>query len=138
MNVYKEALKANIRFSTARGLVALSDLFSLPLKATNRNAISLDGLYSELMQIKSSYNNNSYLGSVDDKALVEVDLKLALLKDVMDTKIAELNTASTKADLEAKRKALLAEMATRVQAAPAKLTDEQLAAALADVDKELT
>ncbi len=137
MNVYKKALQANITFSTVRGTLTLADLFSLPLKATNRKAISLDGLYAELMGIKTSFNTNSYLGSVDNTALVEVDLKLELLRDVMDTKMAELATANTRAWSEVNRKALLAEKATRKALRVTKLTDEELASELAALNKEL-
>jgi hypothetical protein len=143
MNIYKEAIQRNVTFETLRGVVLLSHLFALPLKATMAKAtvtkaISLDGLYSGLMQEKATFNTTSYLGSVDNKAITLIDLKLALLKDVMDTKIAELNVASTRADLEQERKSLLAEKANRLAAAPAKLSKDELEAKLAALDKELT
>jgi hypothetical protein len=138
MNVYKEAIQRKVTFDTKRGVVILVNLFTLPLKATNTNTITLDGMYSELMQEKATFNTTSYLGSVDNKDITLIDLKLALLKDVMDTKIAELNVASTRADLEQERKALLAEQANRLAAAPSKLSQDELTAKLAALDEELT
>lgn len=140
MNVYKEAAKLKLVFQTNRGMLTVAGLFDLPLSADLRSKpdlVTLDGLYSELMADKQGFNANSYLGNTNNKELAVVDIKLALLKDVMDTKMAELSEANSKAKLATKRKALLTEMATRVAAAPTKLTDEQLTAALAEVEAEL-
>ena len=137
MNVYKKALQANIVFASVKGAVSLASLFNLPLVSTGQQKVSLDGLYSDLAAQKAAFNTNSYLGSTENVELVELDLKLAILRDVMDTKLEARKALMARADVNAKRKALVAEQASRVAAAPSKLTDAELEAELAKLDQEI-
>lgn len=138
MNIYKKAAQLKAIFQTNRGGVTVGGLFDLPLTTTKPGGVSLDGLYSELVAEKTEFNHNSYLGPAANSAeMAMITLKIELLKDVMDTKIAAKEVAAKKADLAAKRKALLIETSTRIANAPAKMTDAEIAAELAKIEAEL-
>lgn len=135
MNVYKEALKAGVTFQTNKGTVELTDLFSLPL--TSQRGISLDSLYSGVVTSREKLNTNSYIQGVNNAELALCDLELELLKDVMDTKIAEAEQRKAAQDAKSELNALLAEKANRIASAPAKLADDVLESRIAELTKQL-
>lgn len=135
MNVYREALKAGVTFQTNKGTVGLTDLFSLPL--TSQRGISLDSLYSDTITNREKLNTNSYIQGVNNAELALCNLKLELLKDVMDTKIAESEQRKAAQDAKSELSALLAEKANRIASAPAKLADDALEKRIAELTKQL-
>jgi hypothetical protein len=133
MNIYKEAVKQNITFTCGRGVLSLPNLFNLAV-VDSGSRVSLDSIYAGLMEEKEGMNTRSYVGTTDNAKLATVELKLAILKDIMDDKLAAADAAKTAAAKAKRRQALLAEQAKRIADAPAKLSDAELAEALAETE----
>lgn len=131
-NIYKQALESNIIFTVERGAVSLQSLFSLPLQA-REGRVSLDGMYSDLQAEKAAMSNNSYLGNANNSKLAEINLKLEILKDIMDDKLAAAKAADQNAAKQKELESLLAEKASRLAEAPKKLSDEDLDSRLKDL-----
>jgi len=84
-NMYKTAARKGLKFATNRGNLALEDLFDLPMT-------ELDRLYRELAPKVSAQD----VGLLRQRTDSDDEIKLALIKDVFETKQAEADAASTR------------------------------------------
>lgn len=103
-SLFIEASRRAIRFTSSKGLLAVEDLWNLPLQALDNIAVSLDE------QIQKA-GKKSFLAKRAASTL-ELDLAFEVVKHILETRVAEDEAKKDKANKEAKRaqlKALLEE-----------------------------
>ena len=105
--MYKEALKMKLRFATSRGNLSVEDLFSLSLQDLDKIAVALD-------EEVSKSPKKSFISAVTPETKV-TELKFNIVKDVINTKLAEKQAKEESKEKQAK-KAQLMEMLARKQA----------------------
>ncbi len=102
-DIYKTAAQAGIRFTTGRGEYTTEDLFSLSLKDLDSMAVNVN------RQLKNG-DGETFLENPDPKKRKETavnQLRLDILKDVIQTKQEENRVKTEKAKAAAQRNFLL-------------------------------
>jgi hypothetical protein len=128
MNKIEKATRIKLRFDTARGLLPVEDLFSLPL---DKGAVSLDSLHSRIKQKIKSSNEDSYLNTRSREQDLD-DLRILILEDIMDERIAEAKAKIEQIAKTQRRNYLESLIAEKDVAADKNMTRKQL---LAELDK---
>jgi hypothetical protein len=106
MNIFEQATRAKIRFSTPVGMLSVEDLWDLPLTSTRARA-NLDDVARLLDAELKSTSSVSFVNDVS-----EVNAKTKLMFDVVihviNTKIAEAKAAKSAADVREKKQKIMA------------------------------
>lgn len=106
MNIFEQATRAKIRFSTPVGMLSVEDLWDLPLTSTRARA-NLDDVARLLdAELKST----SSVSFVNDVSEVNAKTKLAfdVVIHVINTKITEAKAAKSAADVREKKQKIMA------------------------------
>ena len=106
MNIFEQATRAKIRFSTPVGMLSVEDLWDLPLTSTRARA-NLDDVARLLDAELKSTSSVSFVNDVS-----EVNAKTKLMFDVVihviNTKIDEAKAAKSAADVREKKQKIMA------------------------------
>ena len=89
MNIYKEAAKKKIRFSTKKGLLTVEDLFDLPMSTTVATRVSLNDIGVEIAKALKNYEVLDFIEAKTDPAQELLKLKLEIIKDIIQDKKEE-------------------------------------------------
>lgn len=105
MNIYLEAAKRKLRFSTQNGMLSVEDLFDLPLESKTK--ASLNSIAIQLDKAIETSGTKSFIG----KSTVSPELTLAfdIVKDVIDFRLEE-NRVKLEANKKAQSNAMLDEI----------------------------
>ena len=106
MNIFEQATRAKLRFSTPAGMLSVEDLWDLPLTSTTKRA-NLDDVAKMLdNQIK----NTASVSFVNDVSEVNTQTKLAfdVVLHIIKVRLAEQAAAKTAADARAKKQKIMA------------------------------
>jgi len=118
MNKYKEAVMKNITFETNRGNVSIQDLFNMPMTGSfSLNAIGV-ALKKKIADASESLVNKS-----TDKLS---ELKLKLVQDVIDTRLAAIETSKLSADKRKRRHDLTQALEVKRMKALSEMSEEDI------------
>ena len=127
MNIYKEAVKnSNVRFNLGNGEITVVDLWYYSLER-------LDSLYTELYSELEATNKASLLKPKTDTSKL-LELKLEVVKDVVETKLAEKEAKELKVFNEAKASVIREKLAAKKDRVLDTLSEEELLKQLADLE----
>jgi hypothetical protein len=127
MNIYKEAVKnSKVRFNLGNGYVTVVDLWHYSLER-------LDALYTELYSELEATNKASLLKPKTDTSKL-LELKLEVVKDIVETKLAEKEAKELRAFNEAKANIIREKLAAKKDQALDTLSEEELLKQLADLE----
>ena len=87
MNIFEEAVKQKLRFSTPKGNLSVEDLFDLPLSSTTGKT-NLDDIARGLHLALKNETEVSFVEPRSRKASV-LDLQFEVVKSVIASKMAE-------------------------------------------------
>lgn len=104
VNVFLEATRQGLRFSTTQGLLSVEDLWDLPL--TSQRGSSLDSLAISLS--KQLRDQTESFVNLADASNEEITLKFNIVKQIIDIKLAERAAAKLAKDRAEKRQKILA------------------------------
>ena len=133
MNIFEQASREALRFSSAKGALSVEDLWHLPL--TSARGVSLDGLAKEQNRLLKQAEEESF---VTPKKTTKEDrvarLKLDVLKHIIAVKLEERDAAE-KAQQRAEQRRALEEALedTKLNELKSK-TREELEAMLRELD----
>lgn len=94
-NIYKQATRLQLRFSSELGELSVYDLWDLPL--TSKRSISLNSLAQGIHRQKETELKNFVDDQSEESSLLE--LKLNLVKDIIETKKAENKAKETRKEI---------------------------------------
>lgn len=98
-DIYKYAAKHKLTFNTTKGILNVSDLFDLKVEV-------LDKIYSELKKQEDSANTFTLLEKkTSEKEVLEI--KIAIVKDIVEDKLQAIETAKKAAETKAKNQRIL-------------------------------
>jgi len=103
--MYKEASKQKLRIQTSKGLLAVEQLWDLPVAELDRIAVALQDEYKE-----SGKKSFLVVKSTKDKVL---KLKFDIVLDILNTKIDEAAVLSTAAEKKAHNQKILTMIAEK-------------------------
>lgn len=93
MNIFEQASRQNLMYTTERGTVGFSDLWKLKKE-------KLSELYAELETVRGSCSKG--LIASNSALLKKTDLQMAIVKHIFDAKAEEENIAKKRADAKDK------------------------------------
>lgn len=125
--IYKEATKNNkVRFNLGNGEVTVCDLWAYSLE-------KLDLLYTTLYSELEQLNKTSLLKPKTDHSKL-LELKLAVVKDVVETKLAEKEARELKVLREQQASVIREKLAIKADQALDSLSEEELRKQLAELE----
>ncbi len=105
-NIFEQATRDKVRFSSRAGELTVEDVWTLPLATTNALRVSLDtlalGLHTEL-----EHTMISFVSPKKEAGDTLLQLKLDIVKHIIQVRLAELETAAKARDTREKRDKLL-------------------------------
>lgn len=107
MNIFEQATRAKIRFTTLNGMLGVEDLWDLPLVSRRSNLANLDDIARYLdAELKSSAS----VSFVNEVSETNAATKLAfdVVLHIIDVKLAEQKAASLAADNREKKQRIMA------------------------------
>ena len=112
MNIFEQASRQKLRIATLAGVIAVEDLWDLPLTSTMKNRLNLDDL---ARQFHKQVQESATLSFVTPASGVDVSVQLTfdIVKYIIDVKVAERDEAKVKADRSAQKQALLEVLAQK-------------------------
>lgn len=123
MNNFKYAAKKQLRFPF-RGMISVEDLFNLSL-------VDLDSIYKTL---KKQQKNSAEESLIEKTAQdTELEVKLAIVKEIFDDKKAAQDKAKKAMEKKAKAQRILEIMSKKQDEALQNMSEDELKAQLAEL-----
>lgn len=110
-NIFEQASRLKLTYSTSRGVLSFMDLWDLPLQSQTGKA-NLDSIATELFKQLKSDDNVSFVEptrKTDDLTQLSFDV----VKHIIDVRLAERTAAKDKAERAEKKQKLLALIADK-------------------------
>lgn len=127
-NIFEQASRINLHFTTSRGVVPVSDLWDMKMTSTNGN-FNLNSLYTTInRELKESQEEGLLTSKTKETTLNQ--LRLDIIKHIFDVKQEEAE-AQSKAVANKERKQYLLSLKASAQ----QEKDKELS--MEDIDKEL-
>ena len=107
MNIFEQATRAKLRFTTPNGMLGVEDLWDLPLTSRRANLANLDDIARYLdAELKSSAS----VSFVKEASETNASTKLAfdVVLHIINVKLAEQKAASLAADNREKKQRIMA------------------------------
>lgn len=129
MNIFEQASRASLTFSSARGVLSTDELWSLPLQA--KSGFDLDNLAKGVSRELKAMDEESFVETNTNPAKGLASLRLEILKHVIASKQEE-NLARKNAAANAEmRERLLGALADKQEDELKNLSKEEILAQLA-------
>ncbi len=115
MNIYERAARAKLRFTstgTPTGELATEHLFDLPLTSTGNRA-SLDKIARDVHGQLKQFDECSFVETKPNPEKIAMELRLEILKAVIESKKADAKAAETRAQRAQLRERLTEALATK-------------------------
>ena len=126
--MFEQAARLKLRFETALGSLTIEDLWDLPLTGKKEN---LDNIAIGLSKQVREESTESFVVKAT-KANEELELKFAIVKHVIEVKLAEQTAAKMAADNKATRARLTEILAHKEDQELEGLSKEELRARIAE------
>lgn len=129
MNIFERAVRAKLRFQTSAGTISTEDLFDLQLSSPN-GRLDLDRVGRQILSDLKAYDEVSLVEIRPNLAKIDLQLKLEIVKHVIEAKKVEASAAETKVKNEARRHKLLEVLAKKQDASLEGMDEAQILAEL--------
>lgn len=129
LNIFEQALRTKLRFSTPRGLVTTEDLWDLPLSSAAGKP-NLDDVARDLYKLLKDEEEVSFVQPATEKN-TSANLGFEVVKHVISVKLAEREVNRLAADKAAQKQKIMAIIAQKQDEA---LTGKSLEELTAMVD----
>lgn len=127
MNEFLEGTRHKVRFATTLGMLTIEDLWDLPL--TSKKGVSLDGLAVRLSKTLREQTESFVDASTEGNE--ELTLQFAIVKQIIDIRLAERDAAKAAKEKAEKKQKILAILERKQDMALENASAEELQAILA-------
>lgn len=131
MNIFEQAVRNKLRFTTNRGEITVEDLWDVPL--TSRNGFNLDEVAKGINRELKASEEESFVVQKSTANTV-AQIQMDIVKYIIEVKLAEKTQAQEAAANREKRQKLLELKARKEDQARENLTIEEIDAQLAAID----
>ena len=105
MNIFEQASKKKIRFSSNRGDLTAEQLWDMPLQS--KSGFDLDTIAKEVNRGIKESSEESFVTTKASSATTTLELQLEVLKHIIAVKIEAAAVAAKRTDNEARRAKLI-------------------------------
>lgn len=130
MSTFEQASRLGIRYSTPKGLLAVEDLWALPLTTVASNGTSLDNIAKGLNKQIKEADTESFVVKAT-KADEVLALKFEIVKHVIEVRLAENATALAAKNKATQKQKLLEVLDRKENAQLESMSADEIKAALA-------
>lgn len=128
MNIFEQATRSKLRFSSQLGELSVEHVWDLPLSA--RNGIDLDNVAKAINRELKTTEEESFVSPTPTSAQTVLSLKLDIVKHIIAIKLKEADDKKQAASRAAERARLLSALDEKNQ-------QELLGMTKADIEKRL-
>lgn len=128
MNIFAIATRHKIRFPSAVGQLTLEQVWDLPLESPK--GASLDGVGRQVLRELRAFGEESLIDRGDSKAKQAAELKVEVVRFIIEAKQADIREAEAKVKREQRKKQLLSALARKEDAAFEKMSEADIRAAI--------
>lgn len=133
MNIFERAARNQLRFDSSVGLLTTEQLWDLPLTAKGERP-DLDKLARAVNSELKSIEEGSFVNLKPDPRKIELELRLDILKHVIQSKLDAKAAAEKAAENAERKRKLLSALATKEEAQLVGMSKEQIEAEIAKLD----
>jgi hypothetical protein len=130
MSIFEQASRQALRFDSPVGDLTTEQLWDLPLTSKTGRP-HLDGLARALHSELKSLEEISFIDTKPDPRKAGLELRFAIVKHIIDVKLAERDTAKKAVEDAEKRQRLMAALAAKQDAALTTMSEDEIKAELA-------
>lgn len=131
-NLFEEATRRKLRFTTSRGDITVEDLWDLPLQS-QKGDFDLDSVAKLCNRDLKATEEESFVKPKSTVAATVSSLKLEVVKHVIATKMKAKEEAETKAKKQAQAQIIMAALERKQNAQVEAMSMEELQKALAEL-----
>lgn len=135
MNIFEQASRQKIRFSSNKGDLTTEQLWDLPL--TSKTQFDLDTIAKTVHASLALVSTASFVTQVSDPAKSRLELAMELVKHVIAVRVAENQAANDRAKARAERDRLINVLADKQDQALREMSADEIKARVADLEKAL-
>ncbi len=133
MNIFERASRDKLRFASSVGDLTTEQLWDLPLTA-KENKVDLDKMARGVNRELRSLEEGSFVTLKPDPRKIEMELKLDILKHVIESKIAAKAAAEKAMETAERKRKLLAALSSKEEAQLAGMSKEEIEREIAKLD----
>lgn len=130
MNIFERASRCKLRFESSVGDLSTEQLWDLPLTAKGERP-DLDKLARRVSRELREMEESSFVKKEPDVNKIRMELRLEILKYVIESKLADEATAAKAVETQERKRKLLAALASKEEAALAGMSREEIEAEIA-------
>jgi len=131
-DLYLQATRKKYRFPSNAGRLILEQLWDLPL--THKTGLDLDTVARTINAELKSITEESFVVTKTDPRKPDLEAQLAIVKDIIATKLAEEKALKERAEKKAKRDKIMAALAAAEDRSLQSASKEDLLKQLAALD----
>lgn len=132
MSIFEQASRLALRFDSARGALAVEQLWQLPLQS--KSGFDLDSIAKAVNKELKATEEESFVTTAVSPTNARLTLQLEILKHIIAVKKQEAADALAKADKAAKRAKLIDLLGRKQDAALEGMSEEEIKKELAALD----
>lgn len=133
MNIFERASRAQLRFDSTIGLLTTEQIWELPLTAKGERP-DLDKLARAVNSELKSIEEGSFVNITPDPRKSDLELRLDILKHVIDAKLTAKAAAEKAAENAERKRKLLSALASKEEAELSGMSKDQIEAEIAKLD----
>jgi len=133
MNIFERASRRKLRFVSVVGDLTTEQLWDLPLTAKGERP-DLDKLARYVARELKELDEGSFVKKEPNEAKIEMELRLEILKHVIEAKLTAEAAREKMAENQERKKRLLAALAAKDEASLQGMSKEQIEAEIAKLD----
>lgn len=132
VSMYEVALRKKLRFQSPRGELSLEMLWDVPL--TSKDDFNLDQVAKAVNHALKEITEESFVSTRKSPRQTELELKLELVKHVIDVKLQEVERAEQRAENQREKQRLLAALADKQESKYAAMSEATLKKKLKELE----
>lgn len=132
MSIFELAARQKLRFSTNKGDLTTEQIWDLPLQS--KSGFDLDTLAKSVNGELRGVAEESFVATSTNPAKPELELKMAVIKHVIATRLAENDAARKRLDRASERAKLINILADKQEEALKSLTPDEIQKRLAELE----
>lgn len=131
MNIFEIDSRANLTYPSVKGNLASHQLWQMAL--TDRSGFDLDSVAKAVNSELKALAEESFVASAPSPAKAVLEIKLAVVKHIIATKLAEQKENAERAGREAERRKLVSILGDKQDQALRDMKPEELQARIAEL-----
>ena len=132
MDIFENASRVKLRFSSLRGPLTVEDLWDVPL--TSRNAFDLDAVAKAANTELKAAGEESFVVTKANPAKALAELRMEVVKHVIAVRLKEAEESRNRVARQLEKARLLEALSSKQDDAMRAMSDEDIKARIAAID----